>query len=138
MSNTAAIIVLSKRYSGQGLLSVHTPTHVPKQPLTSSKHAFCMEILSLLLDVDFPSSGKKPVYHKSQRTKATHTHTHTHTLTEGRGQGQLTLFSLLPLHTAAVQPTQRERDRHSPQSVKGSVAHFKNEWGVYSSSSMRV
>jgi len=27
---------------------------------------------------------------------------------------------------------------YSPQSVKGSVAHFKNEWGVYSSSSMRV
>ncbi len=61
-------------------------------------------------------------------------------LTEGRGQGQLTLFSLLPLHTAAVQPTQREREREREKDRCNprSVAHFKYEWGVYSSSSMRV
>jgi len=111
MSNTAAIIVLSKRYSGQGLLSVHTPTHVPKQPSTSSKHAFCMEILSLLLDVDFPSSGKKPVYHKSQRTKATHTHTHTHTH-RGKGAG--------PAHT--VQPASVAHSSSPADTTRGGSA----------------
>ncbi len=128
-------------YSGQGLPSIHTPTHASKQPFTSSKHA-CWEILSLLLDVDFPSAGKRPVYHKSHRTKATHTHAH-----RGKGAGPAhtvqpasVAHSSSPANTTrerereTERETERERDRCSPRSV----AHFKYERGVYSSSSMRV